>query len=152
MSAGAMIQGLMGTGLIQYPDLNLYKAAVLLPKEERPTVPVQMADEKWRAFQGVEASYFDEPASKKYYPKVGRPHITVEKRGQAYKEFGKKPHRLAAVLAHEAAHGRGADEPEAYRKQYDLLLQLGEKDRKFLKAFQDRLSQFETPTVVENKR
>jgi hypothetical protein len=126
---------LLSSGLAQYPDKRLYNAATLLIPEERPTVPVEMVDNPWRAREGVNAQYFGE--INKYNP--DRVRIAVQKRGRAYRD-DKHPRRLAAVLAHEAEHGRGQEEAAAYQKQHDVLTRLGERDQTLMKALLDRVA------------
>jgi len=152
MGNGALlIQLMLNSGLAQYPDKSLYNAAKLLAPEERPSVPVKVTHEPWRQGQGVEATFFG------FHPKYAAdgPKIGVQRRGQAYKQFDKYPNRLAAVLAHEAKHDRGANEAEAYQRQYDVLQRLGETDKNFLKAMSERIATERTketaPTEPEKR-
>lgn len=112
-------QSLFGSGarqLIQYPDERLYNAAAKLRPEDRPTVPVRL---------------FDDP--KPVYQKFGMPPhnadglvgpdkdtIYVSRKRPSYGN----PESLAALMAHEQAHVRGADETGARNKEYDVLKSL----------------------------
>lgn len=137
MPNGELIAALMlNSGLAQYPDQRLYRAATMLKPEERPTVPVKVGDDKYRAINGTQASYYGN-AESKYNPEK-MIHIRVQQRSPAYKDFDKRPQRLAAVLAHEGAHSRGLEEAEAYQQEHDTLSRLGEKDRKMLKLLLDK--------------
>lgn len=127
---------MLNSGLAQYPDEKLYKAATLLTPEERPVAPVKVGDDKWRSINGTEATYFGD-AEGKYNPEQ-MVHVRVQQRGKPYKDFNKRPHRLAALLAHEGAHSRGLGEAAAYQQQYDTLMRLGEKDREFLRLMMER--------------
>lgn len=118
-----LIGALGDTGVLQYPDPSLYNAARLLLPSERPPVPVRMQEVIRRP--EVEGLY--DPDTK---------DIAVARQGKAYKEFGKRPQRLAAVLAHEGMHAADPDprhpEGRAYRRQYDVLKRLKEPDRYFM--------------------
>lgn len=132
MPNGNLLAALMlNSGLAQYPDPSLYQAATMLKPEERPTVPVKVGDDKYRAINGTQASFYGN-AESKYNPEQ-MVHIRVQQRSPAYKNFKKRPQRLAAVLAHEGAHSRGLEEAEAYQQEHDTLQRLGEKDREMLK-------------------
>jgi len=139
--ADILTQAMLNSGLAQYPDAKLYNAAKLLLPEERPIVPVEMAQDDWRTKQGVEAQYFGE--INKYNP--DRQRITVQRKGDPYKKFEKQPHRLAGILAHEAEHSKRNDpfEAPAYRKHKEVLLRLGEKDKGFLTAMDAAIARHE---------
>jgi hypothetical protein len=125
---GKLIADLMvNSGIAQYPDASVYNAAKLLTPDERPVVPVKVADNPKKK---QEAGY-DTVAKQ----------INVNSSGKSYQEFGKKPHRLAAALAHEAVHSKQEapyEEEPAYTKQYEVLKRLKEKDGDMLRALSYR--------------
>lgn len=146
---GLLMQHMLASsGLAQYPDAKLYNSAKLLTPEERPQkTPLKVVDDRWRAEQGAQASFM--PWNEKYSPEPT--HIRVQKRAKDYKGAEKRPERLAAVIAHEAAHERGLDEGDAYQVQYDVLQRLGEKDKELFTALLARIGD-ERAFEAEKKR
>jgi hypothetical protein len=125
----------LNSGLAQYPDESLYKAATLLTPEERPTVPVRVFD---RSRDSLVAGRFD--------PRREQPQIDVARQAKAYTSAKKKPQRLAALLAHEALHvGQDQSAPvvdkelPAYERQLGILQRLGERDPTFLEGISGQI-------------
>ena len=133
------MQALANSGLTQYPDKKLYKAATLLTPEERPKVPVKTMD---LPNDDLLEGKFDKD----------KHEIRVNRSSSYYKK--KDPALLAAALAHEAEHARRVGQPDelaeapAYQRQLDVLKRLNYKDERFMNAL--RL-QIEAMTKQEKK-
>ena len=127
-----IMQALANSGLVQYPDKKLYKAATLLTPEERPKRPVRVKDPKNFIGHG--------PTVVGFYDDVAR-NITINKKSSEYRD----PQRLAATIAHEAEHERRAGQPDidlegpAYQRQLDVLQWLGFKNTVYMNALQNEL-------------
>lgn len=107
-------QMLLNSGVMQYPDKNLYNAAVKLPTEERPTVPVRTYDDPKEAYEAIgSAPNYDSSA----FVGPNKDAIYVNKTKDGYKDLN----RLAAIMGHEQEHVRGGDETAAKLKEYQLL-------------------------------
>jgi len=117
----------------------------MLPAEERPTVPVVPVKDAWRRKQGAEAVYLPSWApQEENTPIPGRAYIRVMTGSPTYKQFDKHPHRLAAVLAHEAEHATQTKpvEAPAYARQLRILQQFGEKDKHLLQRMQEAVDRW----------
>lgn len=97
---GMLINRLLdSSGVLQYPDKNLYNAALKLPAEERPTVPVRMTDDPSETYKlyDVLRSRMNPPIA---FVAPDKKTIFVNSKSKEYKN----PESLASKLAHEAHH------------------------------------------------
>lgn len=115
MEFGKQIANLLNSsGLMQYPDANLYNSAKKLKPTDRPTVPVRTYEspEQVEQLGGFKPSA---EAGAAVGPK--KDAIFVNKTKPSYKDSD----RLAAVMGHEQEHVMGGDENAAKLREYQLL-------------------------------
>jgi Zn-dependent protease with chaperone function len=127
-----ILQLILNSGLAQYPDTTLYKAASMLRPEERPTVPVRLYDDPEPIYRQIyqqlgqavaEGSHVGNKNSTAVTTPDGKT-IYVNRNSSTYKDARK----LAATLAHEQVHvANGEDEIPAYRKGLEVLRRFGSK-------------------------
>lgn len=143
---GALIQQLIAdSGLLQYPDKNLYNAAKLLAPEERPTVPVRLFNDPLPVYSEIHRQLGLAMPTK---AGIGRPAsaittpdkkiIYVNQNGPDYKNLG----QLATALAHEQVHVSRNDDKEipAYQKGMEIVQRLGKQVPKdFASAYSNQL-------------
>lgn len=120
---GSLITRLLDTsGVLQYPDENLYNAAVKLPAEERPTVPVRLTEDPSETYKlyDVLRSRFNPPIA---FVAPDKKSIFVNSKSKEYKNS----ESLASKLAHEAHHmsndtgESNKDERAAAGKEIEVL-------------------------------
>jgi hypothetical protein len=129
LGEGALLAFLLRGGLVQYPDVKLYNAAVQLPAADRPTKPVRLGDASnmpvFKSNPNLAAiSNADKP---------DRP-IFVNTKTREYADTSEdSPLILASVLAHEAQHLKtGYAEAPAYAKAIDFLQSTRLKDSPYV--------------------
>lgn len=112
-------------GLFQYPDKRLYNAAVVLPPEARPTVPVKLFEDA----SDVEPRYKRNDPNVRAFIQKETPNAIHIKRSELTPRgmFGDK-RKLAGIMGHEEGHIRGDDEFDARKRELALLRALGLKD------------------------
>lgn len=153
MPIGDMLMGMMAnSGLLQYPDKNLYNAAKLLAPEERPTVPVRLFTDPLPVYSEIHKQLGLAAPTKQG---IGRPAsaittpdkkiIYVNQNSPDYKNLS----QLATALAHEQVHVSRNDSEEfpAYQKGMEVIQRLGKqvpKDFASAYATQLRMRQNET--------
>lgn len=130
---GSLINQLLGnSGVLQYPDKKLYKAALKLLPEERPKVPVRALDPQSDIFGGKKiAAAWNGPVKE----------ISVNNKSPEYGDNS----LLAAVMAHEAEHERRSGQPDfrvegpAYQRQLDVLKRLNYSDVDYRRALNEQV-------------
>lgn len=116
---------LNSSGLTQYPDAKVYKAASMLKPEERPTAPVSVAERDPKKYPILRVSPNTAAISHADPANTLPPSVTVFKGTPAYDS--QDPRMLAAQLAHEAIHVNRKDYAEvpAYEQEQKTLARLG---------------------------
>lgn len=128
------LRALMDGGIFQYPDKNLYNAAVRLHPEERPTVPVRLYDDPARLYEETLRKIGGAPLTS------GAVGVTPRDASAIYIKAGTPEHKdlyqLASKLAHEQVHVRqvkdglkasagAATELPAYEKELEVVSRFG---------------------------
>ena len=113
-----LTDALTNSGIPQYPDKNLLKAAILLRPEERPNVPVRVRPPEGPGWEG-----HDPQVSGFWNKPVGE--ITINPNSKDYKNKV----ALAALLAHEGEHARRAGLPDENIEGPAYQLQLNVANR-----------------------
>lgn len=120
------------SGLIQYPDKKLYKAAMLLTPEERPTLPVRVLPPEDPIYKKMRTAGVTDTLSKT---------IAINNKEAEYNDR----QQLAALLAHEGEHGKRIGKPgwelegPAYQRQADVLKRLRYGNPDYMTALETEL-------------
>lgn len=128
---GLILSTMLNGGVIQYPNVQTYKAATLLRPEERPKVPVRVVEP---------TDYYQSESAKKgnvnAFVTPAHDTVYVSKRSTMLNDTPS----LAAAIAHEQEHiSNGPMEGPAYGLQYEVLKRIA-NDRKH----QDQIDQLHT--------
>lgn len=114
---GLVLSTMLNGGVIQYPNIQTYKAATLLRPEERPHVPVRMVEP---------TDYYNSESAKNgsvnAFVTPAHDTVYVSKRSGMLNDAPS----LAAAIAHEQEHiANGPMEGPAYGLQYEVLKRIG---------------------------
>lgn len=141
---GALLASLLNSGLVQYPDKNLYNAASMLRADERPTVPVRTFTDPKPVYQEVYKQLgitLPENAKVGSSTAIATPDhkmIYVNQKNEAYKNLP----MLAATMAHEQVHVARGDNEEipAYAKGLEVIKRFAKKvPADYTKAYETQL-------------
>jgi hypothetical protein len=132
---------LLQSGLTQYPDKKLYKAAQLLKPEDRPKVPVRTVDPDPKAMPIFRTA----PNTAAIADAKHNGPILINRQSREYQDADHEPLELASLLAHEAMHygPTGDDEVAAYRKALDVLKASHLRDAPFTRGLESILIRYE---------
>lgn len=117
---------LLDSGLAQYPNKNLMRAAILLQPQERPTVPVRLYTDPDKLYKDVLQPLHTPPLTKNATGVTtdDKKTIYINRNADAFND----PALLAGMLAHEQVHVKQPNydrtEASAYQRQLDVVNRL----------------------------